>query len=262
MRFVTIAFALAVVALTTSASAATTYPACWKGKAGCKHSLTPSWELETFSGSVTASHTRAATLTCADAASGTKEEVVSGRYSVSFTLNPQSSKQIVRSDASGRPRTPFALNLRFNVARITHEKIHTVTPTGNGTCSESTRDCDKTGTPLTRPDKLTVETRNRNVNQRMAGHFIEDVTVGCAPPTATVNTLLPTGGPLFGSYLDEATGLSNFKHKTTVVVSNRIDRPGNGEVTSAVRARLTYQRILRACSYYSKSQKRCRTTRG
>jgi hypothetical protein len=261
MRLVTFAFAFALIALTTSASAATTYPVCWKGNAGCKHSLTSSWELTTFNGSVTASRTRDATLTCADAASGPKEEVVSGRYAVSFTLNPQSSKQIIRSDAAGRPRTPFALNLRFNVARLTHEKIRTVTPKGDGTCTESTRDCDKTGTPLTKPDKLTVATTKRTVNQRMAGDFIESVTVPCAPDSATVKTVLPSTGPMFGTYLDEATGLRNFQHKTTVVVAGRTDMPGNGEVTSEVRARLSYERIRRACSYYSKSQKRCRTTR-
>ena len=155
-----------------------------------------------------------------------------------------------RVDASGTP-PPDTAGAKVKIAAA-----------GDVHCSESTRDCDKTGDPLTKPDKLTVATQKRTVNQRMAGHFIEEVTVACAPTTATVNTVLPTGGPLFGTYLDEATGLSNFKHKTTVVVANRTDVPGNGEVTSAVRARLTYERILRACSYYSKSQKRCRTTRG
>jgi hypothetical protein len=204
----------------------------------------PKWELETFSGSVTATRTRDATLTCEDAANGPAEEVVSGRYSVAFTLDPKNSKQIVRSDKKGRPRTPIALHLRFNVARLTHEKIRTVTSNGDGTCSESFRDCDKTGTPDTRPDKLTVETTGRTVNQRMRGDFIDDVAIPCAPDTATPKTLLPSSGPMFGTFMDENTGLGNFKHKTTVVFANRTDRPGDGEVTSMVRARLTYKRIL------------------
>jgi hypothetical protein len=228
-RLLAIAVTLALVPVASPAAAATP-----KAK----------WELETFTGSVTATRTRDATLTCADAVDGAKEEVVSGRYAVSFTLNPQTSKQVVRSDKKGRPRTPFALNLRFNIARITREKIRTLTPNGDGTCTETFRDCEKTGTPLTKPDKLTVETSGRTVNQRLGGDFIDAVAIPCAPDSATPNTLLPSSGPLFGNFLDEDTGLSNFKHRTTVVVASRSDRPGNGEVTSLVKARLTYKRIL------------------
>ena len=228
-RIVAVAAACALIPLASPAPAATPKP---------------KWQLRTFSGSVTATRTRDATLTCADAASGPKEEVVSGRYSVAFTLNPKSSKQVVGSDAKGRPRTPFALNLRFNVSRITHEKIHVVTPNGDGTCTETTKDCDKTGSPLTKPDKLTVKTTKRTVNQRMAGHFIEEVAVPCAPADAAVPTVMPSGGPMFGTYLDEDTSLSHFNHESTIVVASRSDRPGNGEVTSVVKARLTYKRIL------------------
>jgi hypothetical protein len=247
-----------------AADAASGYPHCWKGAAGCKHSVTPTWELETFNGSVTATRTRDASLTCEDAASGSKEEVVSGSYSVAMTLSPKDSKQLVRSDALGQPRTPFALNLRFNVSSVTHEKIHTVTPDASapGGCTSTMRDCNKTGTPLTKPDKLSIRTANKRVTQNMAGRFIEDAFVKCAPESATVNTLLPVGGGMFGTFLGEVTGLFNFKHKTTVVVASRSDRPGEGEVTSEVRARLSYSRILRRCTYYAQSQKRCVTAPG
>jgi hypothetical protein len=227
-RLTLVAVAFALVPIASPADAATTRPR---------------WELETFTGSVTATRARDATLTCADAANGPVEEVVSGRYAVSFTLNPQDSKQIIRSDRKGRPRTPFALNLRFNIARITREKIRTLTRNADGTCTESFRDCEKTGTPTTRPDKFTVRTRRRTVNQRMAGAFIEDVAIRCAPQSANPNTVLPSTGPMFGTFLDEDVGLSHFRHRTTVVFADRTDRPGDGEVTSRVRARLTYKRI-------------------
>ena len=230
-RIFALAVTLALVPLASPVAAATTPK--------------PKWQLQTFTGSIVASQTRAATLTCADAADGPTEEVVSGSYSVSFTLNPQSSKQLVRSDAKGRPRTPSPLNLRFNIARITHEKIHTVTPNGDGTCTDTTRDCNKTGDPITRPDQLTLRASSRRlVNQYLVGSFINDSFVACAPDTATPKTLLPSTGGLIGIYLDENTGLSNFKHKSTVVVADRTDRPGDGELTSVVRARLTYKRVL------------------
>lgn len=262
---VALAVVAAAIPLATAGAATTSpYPKCWKGQAGCKHSVTPSWELETFNGSVTTTHDRAATLTCADAASGPKQEVISGTYSVAFTLNPKDSKQVVRSDAKGQPETPFALNLRFNVSRVTHEKIHTVTPDASaaGGCTDATTDCNKTGDPLTKPDKLSISTSNKVVTQNLAGRFVEDAFVPCAPDTASPNSLLPAGGGMFGTFMSELTGLRFFNHRTTLVVTGRTDRPGEGEVTSTVSGRLSYRRSLRRCTYYAHTGKRCVTARG
>src|SRR5215213_7567608 len=82
--------ALATVPIVADAAVAP--PKCWKGKRLCVHTSTPHWNLRTFSGSVSVNGTRPNALTCADVASGPREEIVAGRYTVKLALDRAKSQ--------------------------------------------------------------------------------------------------------------------------------------------------------------------------
>src|SRR3954447_6533078 len=96
-----LAATLALIPLAT-AGAAPKYPACWKGAAGCKHTLTRYFEVTSFTGSVVARGTKASALTCQDVGPGqAKSEIVGGTYKVSFVLDLGKSKLRIDTDKAG-----------------------------------------------------------------------------------------------------------------------------------------------------------------
>jgi len=248
------------LALTPVAADAVTPPKCWKGARGCKHSATPSWNLTTFGGSVSSVGTRPKTLTCADLAGKPREEIVEGRYTVAFKLDPSRSELRVGADRSKQPKTADPLSLRFTVTQTTHEVVRTLTPTADGaSCTESARACDKSGT-VSGTDRLDVFTRNARVNHNFGGTFVNNSFLECAA-TPDMASLLPSN-PLDGSLLTRSDGLSVFRHRSAVVTDGRDRQLGDGSTTVAIKSKLTYARTIRACTFYAGTKKRCRTARG
>ena len=252
------AVALALIPL--GAAQAVTPPKCWKGAAGCRHSETPSWDLTSFSGSVSAVGTRPPRLTCADLAGAPRDEIIEGRYTVAFKLDRARSETRVGVDAARQPKTADPLSLRFAVTQTTHELVRTLTPSADGTaCTEATRSCDKSGT-VGGTDRLDVFTRNRRVNQNFGGTFVNNSFLECAG-SADVPSLLPSD-PLDGSFLTRTDGLSTFRHRSVVVTTARDRQIGDGSTSINLKGKLTYARSIRACTYYAGTKKRCRTARG
>src|SRR4051794_26114686 len=122
---VAMAFVLSLIPLAT-ADGAVAPPKCWKGKSGCTHTSTPHWNLRTFAGNVSVVGTRPQALTCADVASGAREEIVAGRYEVKFTLDRRASQSRVAADAQKQPITSKPLKLVFDVSSTTHERVRTL----------------------------------------------------------------------------------------------------------------------------------------
>src|SRR3954447_21551950 len=142
------------------ADAAVAPPKCWKGKAGCTHTATPHWNLKTFGGSISVIGTRPQALTCGDVQNGARDEIVAGRYAVKFTLDPKASQSRIGADARQRPIASKPLKLVFDVSSSTHERVRTLTPAGDGNCTETFRDCDKTSVSRA-SDTLDVFVRGR-----------------------------------------------------------------------------------------------------
>jgi hypothetical protein len=247
--------ALAVSVFAAVANAAVAPPRCWKGKAGCTHTAIPHWNLMTFGGSASVTGTRPSTLTCADVASGPKDEIVEGRYTVEFTLDPKSSQSLVPADAQKLPTTSKPLKLAFDVTSTTHERIRTL----NQDCSESFRDCDKTETSRA-GDTLDVFIRAARVIQETPGDFIKSRFLECAE-TPTMPSLLPDD-PVEGKFMSQDSSLRAFSHRDTVVTHGRDHQIGDGNTSLAVSGRLTYGRSIRACTRYPLTRQRCRTARG
>jgi hypothetical protein len=249
------ALAVSLFAAVAVADAAVAPPKCWKGKAGCTHTATPHWNLTTDAGTVSVVGTRPNTLTCADVASGPKEEIVEGRYKAEFTLDPKRSQSLIPANAQKLPTTSKPLELAFNVTSTTHEKIRTL----NQDCSESFRDCDKTGTSRA-GDTLDVFIRAGRVIQETPGDFIKSRLLECAE-TPTMASLLPED-PLEGEFMSEDSSLRAFSHRDAVVSHGRDHQIGDGNTSIAVSGKLTYVRSIRACTRYPLTRQRCRTARG
>jgi hypothetical protein len=250
-----LAAALAVSLFAAVADAAVAPPRCWKGKAGCTHTATPHWNLRTDAGTVSVVGTRPNTLTCADVASGPREEIVEGRYKVEFTLDPKSSQSLIPANAQKLPTTSKPLKLAFDVTSTTHEKIRTL----NQDCSESFRDCDKTDTSRA-GDTLDVFIRAGRVIQETRGDFIKSRLLECAE-TPTMTSLLPDD-PLEGKLMSEDSSLRAFNHRDAVVTHGRDRQIGDGNTSIDVSGKLTYGRSIRACTRYPLIKERCRTARG
>src|SRR3954447_16274319 len=221
---VALALALSFIPL-ASASGAVTPPQCWKGKSGCTHTATPHWNLKTFTGSVSVIGTRPQALTCADVANGPREEIVSGRYAVKFTLDARASQSRIGADAKEQPITSKPLKLVFDVSSTTHEQVRTLTPAGDGNCTETFRDCDKTNVSRA-SDTLDVFVRSRSVIQETPGDFIKSRFLECAE-TPAMASLLPDD-PVEGKFMSEASSLRAFRHRDTVVTQGRDHQIGDG----------------------------------
>jgi hypothetical protein len=253
------AFALALIPL-ASAQGAVTPPKCWQGKAGCVHTSTPHWNVTGFNGTVSVVGTKPSSLTCADTANGPREEIVSGGYTVKFTLDRPRSKTRIAANAHKLPTTSKPLALRFNVTRTTHEQVRKLTPNADGSgCTESTRDCDKSDTS-TAADTLDVFIRTQRVVQETPGNFIKPSFLECAE-TPEMGSLLPVE-PLDGKFMSETSRLAAFRHRDTVVTHERDRQIGDGSTTVAVSGKVTYARSIRACTTYPLARQRCRTARG
>ena len=254
-----LAAALALALVPLAADAAVAPPKCWKGKVGCRHTSTPHWALQTFSGSASVVGTRPPAVTCADAAGGPREEIVAGRYTVKFSLKRATSQTRIAADAQKRPFTSTPLKLTFLVTSTTHERVRTLTANGDGTCTESFRDCDK-ATSSTARDSLNVFARNRRVIQETPGDFLKTAFLECAE-TPTMTSLLPDD-PIGEQFMSEASTLRAFNHRDTVVTTGRDRQIGDGSTSIAVSGKLTYARSIRACTTYPLTRTRCRTARG
>lgn len=242
------------------ADAAVTPPKCWKGKRGCVHTSTPHWNLRTFSGTVDVNGTRANALTCADATSGPKEEIVAGHYTVKLALDRAASQTLVGADAQKNPTTSKPLKLALNVTSTTHERVRTLTPAGDGqTCTETFRDCDRTATSTAR-DTLDVFVRNRRVIQETPGDFIKAALLECAE-TPDMTSFLPPD-PLDAKFMSEPSTLAAFRHRDVAVSHGRDRQIGDGATSIAISGKLTYARTIRACTTYPLARTRCRTARG
>jgi hypothetical protein len=198
-------------------------------------------------------------VTCADAANGPREEIVAGRYAVKFSLGPATSQTRVAADAQKRPVTSTPLKLTFAVTSTTHERVRTLASNGDGTCTESFRDCDKT-TSSTARDSLNVFVRNRRVIQETPGNFLGTAFLECAE-TPTMTSLLPDD-PIGEQFMSEDSTLRAFNHRDTVVTTGRDRQIGDGSTSIAVSGKLTYARSVRACTTYPLTRTRCRTARG
>jgi hypothetical protein len=243
-----------------AAQGAVAPPKCWKGKAGCTHTSTPHWNVQTFGGTVTVVGTRQPVVTCADTASGPREEIVAGRYTVKFTLDRKASQTRIGADAHKNPTTSNPLKLAFDVASTTHEQVRTLTPTGDGqTCTESFRDCDKTAASR-HTDTLDVFARANRIVQETPGDFIKPAFLECAE-TPTMASLLP-GDPLEGTFMSEQSLPSAFRHRDTVVTQGRDHQIGDGNTSVDLTGKVTYGRSIRACTRYPLAKPRCRTARG
>lgn len=251
------AFVLALVPL--GADAAVAPPKCWKGKTGCVHTSTPHWNLTTFVGSVDVNGTRPPGLTCSDVANGAREEIVAGHYLVKFGLNRRSSNTRIAADAQRLPLTSTPLKLAFGVTATTHERVRRLSPNGDGTCTETFRDCDRNSSS-TAKDSLNVVVRGRRVVQEMPGDFVKTRFLECAK-TPDMASLLPDD-PLGEQFMSEASTLRAFRHRDTVVTTGRDRQIGDGSTSIAVSGKLTYARSIRACTSYPLTRTRCRTARG
>jgi len=243
-----------------SANGAVAPPKCWKGKHGCSHTSTPHWNVKTFTGEASVVGTRAAALTCGDVRGGSREEIVGGNYKVKFALNRSTSQTRIGADSRHQPTTSTPLKLAFAVTSTTHERVRTLTPTGDGqTCTETFRDCDRADTS-TASDSLDVFIRNRRVIQETPGDFIKPAFLECAQ-TSTMPSLLPDD-PLDGKFMSESSRLSAFRHRDAAVTHSRDRQVGDGSTSIAVNGKVTYGRTVRACTRYPLAKARCRTARG
>jgi hypothetical protein len=262
---VAVAAAAALLPLASAGAASPTLPPCFKGQAGCKHSLSRYWRLAGFTGSVTATGSRSPALTCADLAGQERREILSGTYEVDFALDKARSKVTIGADRTGNPRTPAPLRLRFKVTRNTHEQVRVLMPNADGSgCTEATHQCGQVGSVL-RSDRMSIFTRNRRVHQDFAGAFLNPSFVQCAADADTPSLLPP--GPLDGRFMAEITHAANFHHRTTHLTVARDIQLENNAQNVAVDGHLTYTRWLHACTYYGdlhsrSAQIRCRDARG
>jgi hypothetical protein len=249
----------AIAATVPVADAAVAPPRCWKGTTGCTHTATPHWNVKTFTGTVSVVGTRSQALTCADATSGPREEIVAGRYIAKFTLDKGASQTRVGANAQRQPTTSKPLKLVFNVKSTTHERVRTLTPAGDGNCTETFRDCDKTDSSRA-TDRLDVFVRSRRVVQETPGDFVKSRLLECAA-TPTMASFLP-GDPLDGKFMSEPTRPAAFQHRDTVVTHARDHQIGDGNTSINVSGRVTYGRSIRACTRYPLTKPRCRTAHG
>jgi hypothetical protein len=250
---------LVAAAIPAVSDAAVAPPKCWKGKAGCRHTSTPHWNLRTFTGTADVNGTRPNSLTCADVQQGPREEIVAGHYTVKRRLKRSESQTRVAADAKKNPVTSKPLNLSLLVTSTTHERVRTLAPNGDGTCTETFKDCDKTDAS-TKKDTLDVFVRSRSVIQETPGDWIKSAFLECAE-TPTAPSLLPDD-PLDGKFMSEPHSLRIFRHPSTTVTHGRDRQIGDGNTSIAVSGRLTYARSIRACTTYPLSRTRCRTARG
>jgi hypothetical protein len=242
-----------------AADAAVAPPKCWMGKAGCEHTSTPHWNLRTYTGTVAVVGTRQQSLTCADVERGAREEIVEGHYSVKFALDRKASQTRVAADAQKQPLTSKPLALVFDVAATTHERVRTLAPNGDGTCTETFRDCDKNADSRAK-DSLNVVVRGRQVIQETPGDFIKSRFLECAE-TPSSASLLPDD-PLGEEFMTEASTLRAFRHRDTTVTHGRDRQIGDGSTSIEISGKLTYARTTRACTTYPLARTRCRTARG
>jgi hypothetical protein len=253
-----VAFSLALVAAT--ADAAVSPPRCWKGKAGCTHTSTPHWKLRTFTGSVSVVGTRPNALTCADVQGGAREEIVAGRYTIKFALDKDLSDSRIGANAQTLPTTSKPLVLALRATSTTHEKVRTLTPTGDGqTCTETFRDCDASKPSLV-ADQLDVFIRSKRVIQETSGDWIQAHFLECAE-TGTMVSLLPDDA-VEGKFMSEDSTLTAFRHRDTVVTHGRDHQIGDGNTSIAISGKLTYTRTIHACTRYPRTKARCRDARG
>jgi hypothetical protein len=255
-----VAVALSLALLAGTADAAVAPPRCWKGKAGCTHTATPHWNLRTFTGSVSVVGTRPNALTCADVQSGAREEIVAGRYTVKFSLDKDLSDSRIGANAQRLPTTSKPLILAFRATSTTHERVRTLTPTGDGQgCTETFRDCDATKNSLV-GDQLDVFIRSKRVIQETPGDFIQSHFLECAETPSNVS-LLPDDA-VEGKFMAEDSTLRAFRHRDTVVTHGRDHQIGDGNTSIAISGKLTYTRTIHACTRYPFTKARCRNARG
>jgi hypothetical protein len=251
------AFVLAAIPAVTEAAVAP--PKCWKGKAGCRHTSTPHWNLRTFTGTADVNGTRPNSLTCADVQQGPRDEIVAGHYTVKMSLKRSLSQTRIGADANKNPITSKPLQLSLLVTGTTHERVRTLTSNGNGTCAETFRDCDRTD-QSTKQDTLDLFVRSRSVIQETPGDWIKSAFIECAE-TPTTPSLLPDD-PLDAKFMSERSSLRIFRHPDTTVTHGRDRQIGDGNTSIAVSGKLTYARSIRACTTYPLTKTRCRTAKG
>jgi hypothetical protein len=251
--------ALLLAVVPVVADAAVAPPKCWKGKAGCRHTSTPHWNLSTFTGTADVSGTRPNALSCADVAQGPRDEIVAGHYTVKMTLKRSESQTRIGADADKNPVTSKPLDLSLLVTSTTHERVRTLAPNPDGTCTESFRDCDKTDSS-TKSDTLDLFVRSRSVIQETPGDWIKSAFLECAE-TPTTPSLL-ADDPLDAKFMSEPSSLRIFRHPDTTVTHGRDRQIGDGSTSIAVSGKLTYVRSIRACTTYPLTRTRCRTARG
>jgi hypothetical protein len=253
------ALALALIPIATAQSAVTP-PKCWKGKAGCRHTSTPRWNLTGFGGTVTVVGTKPKSLTCADVTAGAKEEIVAGRYTAKFTLDRARSKTLIPANADKLPTTSKPLDVHFNVTSTTHEQVRTLTPSSDPAgCTETFRDCNKPDSS-TATDTLDVFIRTGRVIQETRGDFIQPRQLECAE-TPEMGSLLPSDA-LNGKLVSETSTAAAFRHRDTDKSFGRDRQIGDGSVSMTLSGKLTYARSIRACTTYPLTRTRCRTARG
>jgi hypothetical protein len=254
-----IATALALALLPLAAEAAVAPPKCWKGKKGCTHTSTPHWNLRTFTGTADVNGTRPNSLTCADVQSGPRDEIVTGHYTVKMTLKRSESKTRIGADADENPITSKPLDISLLVTSTTHERVRTLSPNPDGTCTETFKDCDKTD-ESTKKDTLDLFVRSRSVIQETPGDWIKSAFLECAE-TPTTPSLLPDD-PLDGKFMSERSSQRIFKHPNTTTTHGRDRQIGDGSTSITVSGELTYARTIRACTRYPLTKTRCRTAHG
>jgi hypothetical protein len=254
-----IATALALALLPLAAEAAVAPPKCWKGKKGCTHTSTPHWNLRTFEGTADVNGTRTNALTCADVANGPRDEIVAGHYTLKMTLKRSESQTRIGADANENPITSKPLGISLLVTSTTHEKVRTLSPNPDGTCTETFKDCDKTD-QSTKKDTLDLFVRSRSVIQETPGDWIKSAFLECAE-TPTATSLLPDD-PLDGKFMSERSSQRIFKHPDTTTTHGRDRQIGDGSTSIAVSGKLTYARTIRACTRYPLTKTRCRTAHG
>jgi hypothetical protein len=251
--------ALALALLPVVADAAVAPPKCWKGKAGCRHTSTPHWNLRTFTGTADVNGTRPNALTCADVQQGAREEIVAGHYTVKMALKRSESQTRIGADADKNPITSKPLDIALLVTSATHERVRTLAPNPDGSCTETFRDCDKTDAS-TKHDTLDVFIRSKRVIQETPGDWIKSAFLECAE-TPTAPSLLPDD-PLDAKFMSEQSSLRIFRHPDTAVTHGRDRQIGDGSTTITLSGKLTYARSIRACTTYPLARTRCRTAHG
>jgi hypothetical protein len=254
-----IATALALALLPLAAEAAVAPPKCWKGKKGCTHTSTPHWNLRTFEGTADVNGTRPNSLTCADVQSGPRDEIVAGHYTVKMALKRSESQTRIGADADENPITSKPLDISLLVTSTAHERVRTLSPNTDGTCTETFKDCDKTD-ESTKKDTLDLFVRSRSVIQETPGDWIKSAFLECAE-TPTTPSLLPDD-PLDGKFMSERSSQRIFKHPNTTTNHGRDRQIGDGSTSIAVSGKLTYARTIRACTRYPLTKTRCRTAHG